>query len=334
MKRLFTLILFFGLLCESTAQDIHLSQFYNSDLLLNPSKTGDFDGDYRFTGNYRNQWREISNPINTFIAAFDKGFNYYSQKIDAGILVARDEFSGFGSVTTKILLSLAYGYEYNEHKFRVGIQPGMVFKQTDLNGQSFPNQWDFDTGEFNQQTSNQETSLSESQNYFDLNLGLQWSKQFEKLKPKVGFAINHINRPKDTYFSTFTERLRARKVFHTTIDYKFNEKLTLEPKGLYMWTAKASDMVLGTNLRHATKNKNLTSFYYGAHYRHGVKRTFDAVIPTVGFKFKAFDFGFSYDINMSSLSKDVQRKTSFEFSIIYIAASSKPRYITLPCDRY
>lgn len=108
----------------------------------------------------------------------------------------------------------------------------------------------------------------------------------------------------------------------------------LEPKFLYMWTSKASDMVLGANVRQAISHKSFTSVYYGAHYRHGVKRLLDAVIPTVGLRYKNFDFGLSYDINVSSLSKDVARKSSFEFSLIYIATSTKSRYITLPCERY
>ena len=37
------LIIFVG---EYNAQDIHLSQFYASDHLLNPSKMGDFEGDF------------------------------------------------------------------------------------------------------------------------------------------------------------------------------------------------------------------------------------------------------------------------------------------------
>ncbi len=72
MKKHFAFIIFSVVfsLC-SIAQDIHLSQFYNSDHLLNPAKVGDFDGDYRIGTNYRNQWREISKPISTYLVAFD-----------------------------------------------------------------------------------------------------------------------------------------------------------------------------------------------------------------------------------------------------------------------
>jgi type IX secretion system PorP/SprF family membrane protein len=336
MKKLVTSLLFSACLSSFVlAQDIHLSQFYNSDQLLNPSKTGDFDGDYRITGNYRNQWNtQTLQPLMTSIISFDKGFHYYSHQIDGGILLARDEFDGFNSTTNKILVSAAYGYTYKENRFRVGIQPGFVFKKTDLNKQSFPGQWDFQSGTFNTQLNNQETNLNPTDNYFDLNVGAQWARKFEKIEPKIGFAADHINRPKDTYLNTVTQRLRARKVFHAEANWQLREKIFLQPKLLWMWTAKANDMVLGTNVKHLINNKSITSIYYGAHYRHGVNRIADAVIPTVGLKYKKFDLGFSYDTNVSSISKNVTHKSSFEFSIIYIAASSKPKYITLPCDRY
>ncbi len=333
MKKLFTLILIsVGFYNVLTAQDIHLSQFYNSDQLLNPAKVGDFDGDYRVTANYRNQWNtQTLQPITTSILSFDKGFHYYSHQIDGGILVARDGFSGFQTVTTKILLSAGYSYQYKENKFRFGIQPGIVFNSTDLSRQTYPDSWNFGTGNFDIQT---KESKNASAKYFDLNIGTQWSRKFKKFEPKVGFAINHINRPKDTYFSATSERMRARKVFHAEANYPLTDKITLQPKLLFMWTDNANDMVFGANVKHAINNKSIPSVYWGAHYRHGINRLVDAVIPTAGFKYKKFDFGFSYDVNVSSLSRNTELKTTFEFSLIYIAASSKSRYITLPCDRY
>lgn len=335
MKQLVNCIfIFLSISITSIAQDIHLSQFYASDHLLSPAKVGDFEGDYRVIGNYRNQWRQISDPISTYILSFDKAFHYYSHEIDGGIMVARDEFSGFNMVTTKILLSAGYGYNYQGHTFRVGIQPGMVFRKTDLSTQTFPVQWDYGDGSFNQNISNQESSLSESQYHFDLNIGVQWNKKFGKLEPKVGFAINHINRPKDTYFDSYVERLRSRKVFHAEVDYRLSKKITLQPKWLWMWTTNANDMVLGTNVRYHLPNKTITSVFAGVYYRHGVKRILDAAIPVVGCKIKRIDLGFSYDVNVSSLSEDVKRRSTFEVSLIYTAPSLKPKFTTLPCDRY
>ncbi|HEX8516402.1 MAG TPA: PorP/SprF family type IX secretion system membrane protein [Bacteroidia bacterium] len=334
MKHLYSALFIFTATAASYAQDIHLSQFYHSDHLLSPAKVGDFEGDYRVTGNYRNQWREISDPISTYIISFDKAFHYYSHEIDGGIMVARDEFTGFNQVTTKVILTGGYGYKYKGHTFRVGIQPGLTFRKTDLSKQTFPVQWDYADGTFNQDLSNQESNISASQYFFDLNLGVQWNKRFGKLEPKVGFALNHVNRPKDTYFNTVTERLRTRKVVHAEVDYHLSPKFILQPKLLWMWTTNANDMVLGTNVRYKLPNKTITSIFAGIYYRHGIKRTLDAAIPVVGCRFKQIDLGFSYDVNVSSLSDNVKRRTTFEFSLIYTAPSLKPKFTALPCDRY
>lgn len=342
MKKCVFFFLFFisGIGLKITAQDIHLSQFYTSDHLLNPAKVGDFDGDYRFIGNYRNQWRQINkDPLNTYIVSFDRALHFYSHEIDGGILVAHDEFTGFNTTATKALLSLGYGYLVNGHKFRIGIQPGVVFKSTNLNKQTFPDQWNYNpgpaqTGFFDPSLPSNETSIKASQNYFDLNVGVQWSKKFGKLEPKLGVGLNHINRPKDTYFASYTEKLNVRKVFYSELNIYINNKITLQPKWLWMWTTKANDMIVGSNLKMGTGNKTIPAVFAGVYYRHGANRNVDALFPILGFSVKRFDLGFSYDLNISTLSQDVARPRTFEFSIIYTAAHSKPKFITLPCDRY
>ncbi len=321
---------------QLSAQDIHLSQFWASDHLLNPAKVGDYEGDYRFTGNYRNQWRQIEAPLTTYAASFDKGFHYYSHEIDAGIMVARDEFSAFNVATTKVLLSVAYGYLWNGHTFRIGIQPGILSRKSGYDKkQTFPSQWDYSTGTFNTDFDRQENTISDNLTEFDLNVGGQWSKRFNKLTPKIGFAIDHLTKPKDTYFSKKYELLRMRKVLHGEVDYAASEKIIIQPKVLWMWTTKANDLVLGTNVKYNTGNKIIPAVFAGAYYRHGAARIMDALIPVIGATYKRFDLGFSYDINMSSLSlNEPKRRSSFEVSLIYTAPSSKPKYKTLPCDRY
>lgn len=337
MKKIFYSLFALFSVAQLSAQDIHLSQFFASDHLLNPAKIGDFDGEYRFTANYRNQWRQINgNPLNTYIVSFDKAFHYYSHEIDGGIMVARDEFTGLNVTTTKVLLSGAYGYTTeNGHNFRVGIQPGLVFRNSNISGQTFPSQWDYDQGEFIKDKPNGEKSLNESLTQFDVDMGVQWSKKLAKMTPKVGFAINHLNMPKDTYFNQFKERLRMRKVVHAELDYKATEKITLQPRLLWQWTAKANDLVLGTNVKYKLPNKTITDIWAGVFYRHGVVRIADAAIPVIGFTIKKFDLGFSYDVNISTLSTDVQaRRGTFEVSLIYTGASLKPKIKTVPCDRY
>src|SRR5690242_843896 len=51
--------------------DPHFSQFYVYPSYLNPALTGVFDGTYRVSGIYRNQWSGITTPFSTPGVSFD-----------------------------------------------------------------------------------------------------------------------------------------------------------------------------------------------------------------------------------------------------------------------
>jgi type IX secretion system PorP/SprF family membrane protein len=335
MKKLLFVFFLFILPQTSEAQDLHLSQFYTADQFLNPAMMGAHGGDWRLAANYRNQWRQINGaPLSTGMVSFDKVFHYYSNEINGGIFYARDQFSGFQTITNKIYLTGAYGFNWLSSNWRGGIQAGLVSNSTDLSTQTFPTQWDYPNGQFDQQIYNGEDNIRSTQMYLDVNLGATWSKRFNKLNLVSGIAVNHINRPKDTYFSQVFERRRSRGVFHTAAEVPLNNTFQLEPKTMWMWTTKANDFLLGSNVRYKTLNRTIPSVYAGIFYRHGIKRTFDAVYPVFGLVYKNFDLGVSYDVNLSALSKGIKRVKTIEFSLVYTAPSSKVKYKIIPCDRY
>jgi len=336
MKQIHLILALFSVTTLSvTAQDIHLSQFYAADHLLNPARVGDHNGDFRISGNYRNQWRQIENqPLTTFVAAFDKAFHYYSHEIDGGIVVVRDQFSGFHSQTTKVLLTGAYSYKLNGNILRGGIQSGIVSNSTDLTTQTFPEQWDYPNGTFDQSLPNMETALRPSQMYMDVNLGVTWERKVKDITYNGGIALNHVNRPKDTYFNQQTERRRMRKVVHAGATIPINPTLSLKPQLQMMWTTKANEFLLGANIEKELNPTGITKIWAGVFYRHGVVRNVDAIYPVVGVSYKNFDLGLSYDVNLSTLSQNVKRVRSAELSLIYTAPSSKLKYRMVPCTRY
>lgn len=316
-------------------QDVHLSQFYAADHLMNPARVGDHTGDYRISANYRNQWRQIGNqPLTTFVAAFDKAFHYYSHEIDGGLMVVRDQFSGFQSQTTKIFLTAAYTRTWKDNIFRAGVQSGVVSNSTDLTTQTFPEQWDYLNGTFDPSLPNMESSIRPSQLYVDVNAGGTWERMLNNVKLTGGIAVNHLNRPKDTYFSQQAERLRLRKVVHAGAVIPLGSSLNLKPQLQWMWTTRANELLLGTNLECQMGASGISKVWVGAFYRHGIVRTLDAVYPVIGASYKRFDLGFSYDINLSALSDNVQRVKSVEVSLIYTAPSSRLKYRIIPCGRY
>lgn len=328
----FTILFFFDF--NGFSQDVHLSQFFNSDHYLNPSKIGDHDGDYRITGNYRSQWKQVNgNPLTTGMIAFDKSFRYFTHEIDAGVFVVRDQFAGFQTNVSEFYLSGAYTYHIKGYKLRAGIQTGMVSRSTNLQEQTFPNQWDYYSGTFDKGIYNHETNMNPSQAFWDLNLGFKSEKRFGKYVTHFGIAFMHLNRPKDTYFNKTDDRLRIRKNFNFDIDIPLNTRLTLSPKICWSFAAKANEFLFGSNLNFKTNHKVIPKIYAGVYYRHGVSRTFDAIYPIVGFSYKQIDFGLNYDVNLSALSYHVKRLGAFEFSVIYTAKSKKVKYKIVPCKR-
>ncbi len=303
-------------------------------MVLNPAMASRYDGAYRFAGNYRNQWREIGKPLSTMFLALDKKIYFYSDEIDIGILFSEDQFSGFNQKTNEIKLNGVYTKRVLNHKISAGLQLGIVQKSTDLSMQTFPNQWVYETGIFDNGLNNGESSMQANQTFFDANFGVVWSKKYEKITPKVGMSFFHFNRPKATYFNTTTKRLRARKSFSAELDWRLKKNIILEPKLLYMWTTKSQDLVFGTNLKKKLTSKILRNVFAGVLVRTGVGRNHDAIIPVVGMGIKRFDIGFSYDINISSLSHYNAQKSSLELSLVYTTPMYNPTKLSIPCDRY
>lgn len=317
------------------SQDIHLSQFYTNDHVFNPAKVGDHEGDLRICSNYRNQWRQISNqPLTTMMTSFDKKFHYYSHEISGGFLLIRDQFVGFQTNVTGFLVSGAYGFNYKGNKLRGGVQTGMVSNSTNLDVQTFPNQWDYQNGVFDKGIYNQENTMKASQVYWDLNMGGTWSRKINNITILSGLAFSHVNRPKDTYFSQHTERRRIRKILTTSLQIPISSAMMIEPQLNWMFTANANELLLGSNFKYTTKLKSLPLLYAGFFYRHGIVRALDAFYPVVGVTYKRFNIGLSYDVNVSSLSKYTKRVGTFEFSLIYTSKSSKVKYKILPCNRF
>jgi len=69
MKKLINTFLLVLVYCTANAQDAHLSQFYEANILRNPALTGIFSGDYRINVQYRNQWSTLSVPFQTMFCS-------------------------------------------------------------------------------------------------------------------------------------------------------------------------------------------------------------------------------------------------------------------------
>ena len=321
MRHYYTLLLFCGLTVFTTyGQDIHFSHLHSSPLILNPAMTGIFEGNFRFIGNYRNQWRSVTADYRTYMFSTDAnliglgkqssiglGAQFYSDV--AGDL---DYTINSGNLTLSMIRSLN---KDNSHIISVGAQVGLV-------GNSFdPNKI---------VAFEEENILFESDHnqirYTDISAGLLWYTQINDDQFVYGGAsVFHANRPILSFFDQEDKnyRLYPRVVVHGGGNINFNRTSSLLPNFIYMRQGPYQELTFGSFYKYDfnPKRRASNSFLTGLWLR-GLKLeegySFDALIAAVRLDYKAFIFTFTYDVNISSLARASYGRGGPELSFIYV----------------
>lgn len=321
--------------CISFAQDVHFSQYYFSPLSLNPANTGNDKADFRFFGNYRSQWRDISKAYNTFSAGGD--FNSYQKNVDlSGGLIFINDNSGGNLDINKIMPSIAIHKKIAGFKLHAGVQPGVVIKTIDFYSNSFPNQLNWSKGKFDPTLPNSEVNVGQRFIYLDINAGVGVSRKFGKIEPEIGFAVFHINKPKESFLSNVNNHLPIRQAFNLGLNYYVNNTVIIRGYTLYGYTTLVSDWVSGINLEYVLSKTSFftNSVFAGFMWRDGLKRNPDAGIITAGLNYSHYTIGFSYDITFSQLKTSVDSKGAYEIAFIYRSKGTRLNKKVITCERY
>ena len=314
MNRRFSLIMLFLVVAvKLMSQDIHFSQFYAQPLSLNPALTGDFVGDMRLSTIQRRQWRQLGLPLVTNGVSFEKKVRVYPDFICFGLQFINDKISAANLATNKVHLSIAYLKKSGRNTWHFGTQIGYVSRTINYSGQSFPSQYDSNSGNFDSSLSSGENDLNTGKGYLDFNLGVMWVKNFSKnYQFKLGGSMSHINAPNDG-FSGQESKLPIRYSIHHTSYYIVNPNWALIPEIQLMQMGGATNFVSVLKIRKVI-NK-VSAMYVGPGIR-GVVAQNDAAIAVMGFELGNMEFGFSYDLNISTLSKQTTGKSTIEFSAV------------------
>ena len=322
------------------SQDIHFTQFYASPLTLNPSFTGYFDGDWRVTAIYRNQWRAIGGfPFKTVSVGFDCPIRFYSEQINVGIVLLNDQSGVVNLTTNRVYGNISYIKKKGRSTIGIGMQPGYVVEGYDVSKYSFNEQFDIGNREsmFNKGLPNYENGYNKNISFFDLNAGAFLNYQVSKgFAPRFGYTIFHITRPNRSFkeVKSDTTRFGIRNVFQLSAVINLGESTRLKPNILDMYEKGATEFLGGMNVEQDLSNPVFKYAWIGGMFRYGWNGTFDASSAIVGVNIKNFDLGFSYDFNLSSLKQATNMRGAWEVSLIYISRNTKPKKLKIPCDRF
>ncbi|HWB62747.1 MAG TPA: PorP/SprF family type IX secretion system membrane protein [Chitinophagales bacterium] len=329
MKKLYLLTLITVCAVGLYAQDIHFSQYYASPLTLNPALTGNINGVFRAAFNYRNQWFNIPTlntmaPYQTYQASFDMPLlrdRLENDGFGVGAMFYGDK-AGDGALTTYSgMVSIAYHKavdRYGKGHISLGLQAGVVTKQVNINNLIFENQ--LDNFGWNPTLSNGESYSNKTIIYPDVNVGALWSHApKDRFRYYVGFSMDHLSRPRESFLNDESNRLDYRYNAHGGMEIFLNSdySFSLLPTFLFMLQANAQQYNFGMAANYYL-NDNVAIFG-GAWYR-----VLDAAIINAGVEVYDVRMGLSYDFNHSGLKTATQSQGAFEVSLVYIFKKEKP----------
>ncbi len=337
MKKLFThiiiilIILFFGF--DISAQDPHFSQFYTSPLYLNPALTGMKNGDIRITTNYRRQWASISEPYQTMSIAADYNIlrgSIGDNLMGVGLIIFNDKAGSAGLRRTKIGLSTAYSQNLMEGNYiSIGIEAAAFQQSINFEQLLFESQYDGES--LNNQIGAGENFANNTVWNYDLAAGVAWNYSPDKYTNfYLGGSMAHLNRPNLSFFTDYEDPLHIKYTIYGGAEFRLSGYISALPRIIILQQGPHSEINFGLYTKmHLGDPSNRSIISIGMMYR--LK---DAIIPMIRFDHDVFAFGFSYDINISSLSPASNAQGGIEFSFIYKGKNGKKDISPIPCPTF
>lgn len=340
------ILLFCAFLQESKAQDPRFSQYYASPWNLNPALNGVFNGKWRATVNYRDQWGSFLSPVpfRTYAAAYEHRIQvgYGDDFASFGIGAMHDEAGTARFSQDKVQLGgaflkqLAGGRNRSSHYLSAGAQLGFGQNSIDWGRLWFSRQFDPISETPNTSLANNEPNANAiSKSYLDFNAGLLYYTVFKN----EGFfyfggALHHLNNPKISLADDDNETLYTRYTGHAGGQFPLNESVSLLPGVLVMSQGPAFETNLGLNLRYSNNDFNELALRAGAWARMGNKLQkglqADAVTIVGMLELERWMLGLSYDITVSSLTQANNSRGAFEISLTYFHPGEKRARVVCP----
>jgi type IX secretion system PorP/SprF family membrane protein len=307
---------------KAFAQDPAFSQFFSSPLNINPALTANINSDWRLVSNFRDQWLGPASPYATGTISFDSKIlqnkipNIHEEKnaLGIGTMIMYDRAMAGIYKSINASLNLSYNIKLAEgnsvHRLAAGFGAIYGKKYVDFNQLTWEQQWTGNAG-FNTNLPTGETSLSNMKAYLSSSAGLTYSITSEKTNMDIGVAGFHLNKPKQTFLQDEKQILPIRKVIHGNFETFLNDQVVMNINAIYQSQSSAYYYSVGGALGYYLPDYDDLIINGGIWYQSK-----SAVIPYVGFGYKNFQLGISYDITINKLSKADPKPKTFELSLI------------------
>ncbi|TKC12304.1 type IX secretion system membrane protein PorP/SprF [Pedobacter polaris] len=260
---------------NAKAQDHLFSQFFNAPIYLNPSLTGQFDGDLRVGMIYRNQWSALGGDLSYINAAAD----VYVPKLSGGIGLSATRSSEGVAYLIKNNIAVTYSYTVGGDDFTAnfGLQAGFTNRTIDWTKLVFGDQLDRRTGYIPGSVSSAQLPEVSNRFFFDPAAGVN----FIYRNAMVGASIYHINKPDESFSGTQARlpmRLAVNASMKIPLSYNYNymedEGAFVIPSVVYYKQGNVSSISAGAQFKYR-------GFNTGVWYRTNQNGGSDAIVVSL-----------------------------------------------------
>ena len=344
------------------AQDPHFSIFYGVPIGINPAYTGNFNGNFRVSAQYRDQWNSIlSNEsiaayktiVGSFEARTNKGIDE-NDFVGMGIYGMRDVAGQSRLANTKLGLSASYRKaldQYGDHFLAIGGQIAFHQSTIDLTKLTWGNQWN--GTRYDRDIRGESGSLDDNLIFYDFSTGISWGYNVYNTRKRfsAGIGLLHINQPRASFFRSATNTTDAliipmRINFNAAAAFEMGQSLDLIPKVLVMKQGASFETMFGSDIRLLLDaNDPLSnSVYLGVSSRmvggdpqnvlNSGSINFESFVLTTRLDYNSFEIGAAYDLNVSDLKRASKYQGGFELYMNYVFSIKHSRQRKMFCPKF
>ncbi len=306
---------------NSSAQDIHFSQFFETPLLRNPGLAGIFSGDMRLQAVYRTQWQSITVPYQTtsFNGEFKLPVGKGDDFITLGGEILYDKAGTIALTATHILPVINYHKSLSDERnmyLSMGFMAGLV--QRSLDRSKITTNSQYDGNAYNGLLPDGETFSKNSYSYFDGSAGVSFNSQVGESDDNnlfFGIAYHHFNKPSNiSFYNNAADELTPKWVYSGGLRMSLAPDSYVTFQGDYSTQGPYSELVGGAML-----TKKLDDAQDPKYLINGglFLRWKDALIPVAKVEAKPLSISVSYDVNISQLTSASSGRGGFEMALSY-----------------
>lgn len=303
------------------AQDQHFSLLDLDPMLFNPAYSGFFEGSQRYGLIYRNQWASVSVPFQTLTATAEWGLARSARNgngFSAALWATADRAGSLSYGATSISGVVSYFQAIGEGDDLISIAAEAGAGQVGFN----PANLDL--------TDPTETLPQTTAFYPTFGAGVAWFREWNsRLYTKLGLSMRNINQPNISFMQGEDSRLARKWNAYARAEWRYHPQWSIMPVVGYQHQGMYSELIYGADVRWYFDEHPQTYLVFsgGLLMRHA-----DAASLNLAVLWREWTFAFSYDANISRLTRASHTLGSFELGIVYlIGRKDQRRPRALPC---